>query len=612
MAAPVARDDEPPQPMRDALLSAIPRMLFLYAALTAYKGFASGNRAAARNTATTSVGTTLDGPVVNAFSDTPLELRVYLSDHEAFSAFDDPAALVWTQPLDLRHSTQSPALNHTPHASGALLRNESSAWAHIYLTRAGFSPDPRSERPASFGTAISVARHHRLVAYKRAGGRRKLRSLLGAEAGAAADPNADAAGESAEKEGLVPHWKPTLSIVVCSDTSVFPTRSSLPDALLAHLALAQLGASDAASALPAGIGGGAVVGRGPSTTAPSTVYMPRPFVNDVWIAERDLLPINSSTPLLSLRLELQVVSLLKLSLLSQLGRTLEEHASKQGDGDKGAASTEELRRMLTETNPYLLLVTFLVTVLHSLSSFLAFRNDIKFWKGTKSMHGLSTRSLLVGLVVHAITFLYLLDNDTSNMILVSNGIGLLIEAWKVQKICSISVCWEGTWPRVRINSRGDFAHSVTATYDQQATKYVAWVLLPLMAGTSLYTVVHSQHKSWYSWVLTSLVSAVYSFGFAQQAPQLFINYKLKSTAHMPWRTLCYKALNTFIDDLFAFIIKMPTMHRLSCLRDDVIFVIYIYQRYAYGVDSKRANEYGQCEEDGPLPEPARLLASSDS
>ena len=40
-----------------------------------------------------------------------------------------------------------------------------------------------------------------------------------------------------------------------------------------------------------------------------------------------------------------------------------------------------------------------------------------------------------------------------------------------------------------------------------------------------------------------------------------------------------QALNTFIDDLFAFIIKMPTMHRLSCLRDDVIFVVYLYQRY---------------------------------
>ena len=39
----------------------------------------------------------------------------------------------------------------------------------------------------------------------------------------------------------------------------------------------------------------------------------------------------------------------------------------------------------------------------------------------------------------------------------------------------------------------------------------------------------------------------------------------------------YKALNTFIDDLFAFIIKMPTMHRLSCLRDDAIFLVYLYQ-----------------------------------
>ena len=50
-------------------------------------------------------------------------------------------------------------------------------------------------------------------------------------------------------------------------------------------------------------------------------------------------------------------------------------------------------------------------------------------------------------------------------------------------------------------------------------------------------------------------------------PQLFINYKLKSVAHLPWRMLTYKALNTFIDDLFAFIIKMPTLYRLGCLRD---------------------------------------------
>lgn len=59
--------------------------------------------------------------------------------------------------------------------------------------------------------------------------------------------------------------------------------------------------------------------------------------------------------------------------------------------------------------------------------------------------------------------------------------------------------------------------------------------------------------------------------------------------------MTYKSVNTFIDDLFAFVVKMPIMHRLACLRDDVIFVVYLYQRYKYRTDYTRINEYGQCE-----------------
>jgi len=41
---------------------------------------------------------------------------------------------------------------------------------------------------------------------------------------------------------------------------------------------------------------------------------------------------------------------------------------------------------------------------------------------------------------------------------------------------------------------------------------------------------------------------------------------------------------------------MPIMHRLACLRDDVIFLIFCYQRYKYRTDYSRVNEYGQCEQ----------------
>ena len=57
--------------------------------------------------------------------------------------------------------------------------------------------------------------------------------------------------------------------------------------------------------------------------------------------------------------------------------------------------------------------------------------------------------------------------------------------------------------------------------------------------------------------------------------------------------MTYKFLNTFIDDLFAFTIKMPTLHRLATLRDDVIFFVYLYQAWAYKVDYTRINEFGQ-------------------
>merc|ERR1719481_515680 len=56
--------------------------------------------------------------------------------------------------------------------------------------------------------------------------------------------------------------------------------------------------------------------------------------------------------------------------------------------------------------------------------------------------------------------------------------------------------------------------------------------------------------------------------------------------------MTYKALNTFIDDIFAFVIKMPTMYRLGCFRDDIVFFIFLYQRYIYKEDPTRVNEFG--------------------
>ena len=71
---------------------------------------------------------------------------------------------------------------------------------------------------------------------------------------------------------------------------------------------------------------------------------------------------------------------------------------------------------------------------------------------------------------------------------------------------------------------------------------------------------------------SNAANGVYIFGFVAMTPQLYINYKLKSVAHLPWRAFMYKTFNTFIDDVFSFAVAMPWQHRIACLRDGCYFL----------------------------------------
>jgi hypothetical protein len=212
-----------------------------------------------------------------------------------------------------------------------------------------------------------------------------------------------------------------------------------------------------------------------------------------------------------------------------------------------------------------------------------------------------------------------MDNnaETSYMILIGQGVGLAIELWKVKKALKVDIvpATTGMLPwRLHFNTSEPLSEleEKTKEYDEEAFKYLTYAAFPLLGCYAIYSVIYEEHKSWYSFVVGTLVGFVYTFGFIKMTPQLFINYKLKSVAHMPFRTMMYKSLNTFIDDLFSFIIKMPMLHRLACLRDDVVFFIYLYQRWIYRTDHSRANEFGQVGEEEDEKKPAAIASSADA
>ena len=211
------------------------------------------------------------------------------------------------------------------------------------------------------------------------------------------------------------------------------------------------------------------------------------------------------------------------------------------------------------------------------------------------MQGLSSNSVLFNAGCTVVIYLYLLDAPSINsIVLASYTVSTVLELFKVARVLRIrrALLSAASSSRGAALTTGQQTALATDRFDAIATRTLTVGLSPLVVGWAAYALIEYPHRSWYSWVVSSLADAIYLFGFIAMTPQLFINYKLKSVAHLPWRVLAYKAFNTFVDDAFALMVSMPTAHRIACLRDDVIFVIFLYQLYLYPVDKTRANEYG--------------------
>ncbi|XP_063041660.1 lipid scramblase CLPTM1L [Engraulis encrasicolus] len=371
--------------------------------------------------------------------------------------------------------------------------------------------------------------------------------------------------QGAEKP--ISHWRTRLTLNVVSEEFVFD-RNALPADVHRYLKIHQHGKK--------------------------MVYLPLLFVDELSNRVKDLMEINSTTKEVPLTISYDTISLGRLRFwihMQDAVFSLQHFGFTEKD-------TDEIKSIFVDTNLYFLGLTFFVATFHLLFDFLAFKNDISFWKKKKSMVGMSSKAVLWRCFSTIVIFLYLLDEQTSLLVLIPAGIGSLIEVWKVKKAFKIQIVWKGVRPTF-LFGKSDESERRTEEYDTLAMKYLSYVLYPLCIGGAVYALVYVKYKSWYSWLINSMVNGVYAFGFLFMLPQLFVNYKLKSVAHLPWKAFMYKAFNTFIDDVFAFIITMPTSHRLACFRDDVVFLIYLYQRWLYPVDKSRVNEYGVSYDEKP-------------
>lgn len=486
-------------------------------------------------------------PAWNYFENgTLFDLHAYVSEDFDEVNFSDPNSLVWFQE-GLTYGDwyggkngDGTVTHHTKIRASEQLQKNGSIYIHIYVTKTGFTPNPNDQYSYAGehkGHISRLLNKFKKIRYQ------KTHNLLTGQTEKSAEVVAKAKIMSSE---IVSHWHPNLTINLITDQTNWVS-GSVPAPLDEYINFSENGKT----------------------------YYPIVFLNDYWNLLRDYQPINETVKELDLSLTYQPLSLFKWQLYAAQAAKNKWTSGMFGEAmvspDESDEDQDSIKETLIETNPYLLGLTVLISILHSVFELLAFKNDIQFWNNRKSLEGLSVRSVFFGVFQSLIVLLYVLDNDTNFMIRVSCFIGLGIEVWKIQKVVDFSLNREdrifGIIPKLTFSDKGSYVESSTKQYDNLAFKYLGWLCFPLLLSFGVYSVIYNEHKGWYSFVLNMLYGFLLTFGFIMMTPQLFINYKMKSVAHMPWRMMTYKFLNTFIDDVFAFVIKMPVMYRLGCFRD---------------------------------------------
>jgi len=116
--------------------------------------------------------------------------------------------------------------------------------------------------------------------------------------------------------------------------------------------------------------------------------------------------------------------------------------------------------------------------------------------------------------------------------------GIVLEGWKITKTVDVRVRPAAAGSlipyRVTFEDKHKLSETEKATqeYDAIAFRYLYVIAVPLLIAYGIYSVMYESHKSWYSFVITTLVGSVYAYGFLMMVPSLYINYRLKVSSSL--------------------------------------------------------------------------------
>lgn len=310
----------------------------------------------------------------------------------------------------------------------------------------------------------------------------------------------------------------------------------------------------------------------------TNIFAPSTYLTDFWTMTSELQPVKRSKECL-LNLSLNFKYLTNFFLKQMKGIEINDKFMK--DKLEVHGSRDILVELIKNNSMTYLSIIFTVNILHTLFSVLGFASDISYYKNLKNLDGVYTKYIFFNMFHMLITFIYITIQGANFLVKVELFVSAAVEVWKLRKIFSVN--FDRVFPFVHVSYKINFKQEKSRDFENEAVKLtMKYIFTPVAILYLSYRIYYyNNKKTLVIFVIEYIYFLLSLFGFVLLTPQIYLNYKLKSVEHLPFKALTFKFLNTIIDDLYAFAVKTPTLYRIFCFKDDVIFVIYIIQVCLY-------------------------------
>ena len=231
------------------------------------------------------------------------------------------------------------------------VQSNGTLWGHFFIGLQGYPLDPNAKgynagKAFHFHRALNQVRPKKKVV--------KTKNLL-----SGSDEPETPEEKATPKTTMVSYYHPnfTMSIIPDSGTQSYP---QMHPAVRQHVHLESTEARDA--------------------SGQNSWYYPILFVNTFWQLRDHMTELNSTVTRLPLHIKLNNLSNWKFSLYASIDEGMKQNQNKAASGSMPAGGDgsefEEFKRVLVDTNVYLLSTTFVVSILHMIFEMLAFKSDI--------------------------------------------------------------------------------------------------------------------------------------------------------------------------------------------------------------------------------------------